>query len=194
MSALLIIKTLGLIGVFLTVFAESGLFFGFFLPGDSLLFVAGLLAASGTFDIKVLIVLCLAGAILGDSFGYFLGSRFGRKFFDREDSFFFKKKYLVQTELFYEKHGAYMVVIARFVPIIRVFAATLAGISSMHYRTFLIYNILGGTIWVFSMTLLGYFLGNIIPNPDRYVIPIILVISILSFLPLIFKFLKSRKG
>ncbi|MEI6660247.1 MAG: VTT domain-containing protein [bacterium] len=190
----MIIKTLGLIGIFLTVFAESGLFFGFFLPGDSLLFIAGLLAATGAFDIKSLILICLLGAILGDSFGYWIGSRFGRKFFDREDSFFFKKKYLLETESFYSRHGKYTIVIARFIPIIRVFAATFAGLSLMEYKTFLIYNIIGGTLWVFSMTLMGYFLGSIIPNPDRYVLPVVFGVIAISFIPVLIKFMQARKN
>jgi membrane-associated protein len=187
MSALLIIKTLGLVGIFLTVFVESGLFFGFFLPGDSLLFIAGLLAAAGSFDIKTLIVVCLVAAIAGDSFGYWIGSRYGRRFFNKEESFFFKKSYLLQTEIFYERHGAYAVVIARFIPIVRVFAATVAGISLMNYRKFFLYNVLGGLLWVLSLTLMGYYLGRLIPNPDVYILPIIFAIIVISFLPIVWK-------
>ena len=193
MSALVIIKTLGLIGIFLTVFAESGFFFGFFLPGDSLLFLAGLLASTGLFNITVLICVCLCGAILGDSVGYFIGQRFGKMLFDRKDGFFFKKRYLAQTETFYRTHGGHALVIARFVPVVRVFAATFAGLSLMKYRTFLLYNIIGATLWVLSMTLLGYFLGTIIPNPDRYVLPIVFGVICLSFVPVLFKYIKYRK-
>jgi membrane-associated protein len=192
MSALLIIKTLGLVGIFLTVFAESGLFFGFFLPGDSLLFIAGLLAATGSFDIRILILICLVAAILGDSFGYWIGSRYGRRFFNKEESLFFKKRYLVETEVFYEKHGKYTVVIARFIPIVRVFAATVAGISLMDYKTFLVYNVLGGILWVLSLTLMGYYLGTLIPNPDTYIMPIIFTIIALSFVPIIWKAITLR--
>ena len=198
MSAIIIIKTLGLIGIFFTVFAESGLFFGFFLPGDSLLFIAGLLSATGAFDIKILITLCILGAILGDSVGYWTGKKWGRKLFEKENSFLFKKQRLLAAEDFYEKHGKYTIIVARFIPIIRTFAPIVAGIGNMHYKTFIMYNILGAVLWVLSLTFLGYFLGRVIPNADTYILPIVFLIVLISCVPIIFKFIshfiKNRAG
>lgn len=182
---ILIIKTVGLVGIFLMVFAESGLFFGFFLPGDSLLFSAGLIASSGVFNIWILVVVCIIAAILGDSAGYFMGKRFGRKLFYKDTGFFFKKKRIQDAEAFYEKHGIYTIIIARFVPIIRTFAPIVAGIGNMKYKTFVSYNIVGGIGWVTLITCLGYYLGRTIPNPDTYILPIILIIIIISLLPLV---------
>lgn len=188
-----IIKAVGLIGIFLIVFAESGLFFGFFLPGDSLLFSAGLIAASGFFDIQVLIIGCIIAAILGDSVGYFMGKKMGPKIFYRDTGFFFKKKRIDDAEAFYKKYGIYTIIIARFVPIIRTFAPIVAGIGKMHYKTFISYNILGGVFWVSLIVLLGYFLGRIIPNGDTYILPIIIGIIVVSFLPILFKYINERR-
>ncbi len=171
------------------VFAESGLFFGFFLPGDSLLFSAGLIAASGFFDIKVLIVGCIIAAIFGDSIGYWMGKVMGPKLFYKDKGFFFKKKRIDDAEAFYKKHGIYTIVIARFIPIIRTFAPIVAGIGKMRYRTFISYNIIGGVLWVTLLISLGYFLGSLIPNPDTYILPIIVVIIFISLIPLIYKYI-----
>lgn len=187
-----LIKTVGVIGVILIIFAETGLFFGFFFPGDSLLFTAGILASQSILNIWVLILGCIIASILGDSVGYFTGKKYGRGLFKKEDSFLFKKKYLHEAEIFYEKHGKFTIIMARFIPIIRTFAPIVAGIGNMHYKTFISYNIFGGIFWVSLMLALGYFLGGIIPNPDKYLLPIIFVIILVSFLPVIFKFLKIR--
>lgn len=189
-----LIQTAGLVGIFLIVFAESGLLFGFFFPGDSLLFGAGLIASNGTFDIRVLIIGCIIAAILGDTVGYWTGKKVGPKLFYKEDGFFFKKKYIQDAEVFYEKHGKYTIVIARFMPFIRTFAPIVAGIGSMKYKTFLSFNILGGVGWVLILTLSGYYLGKIIPNPDKYILPIIAFIILVSVFPIVIKYIKSLKS
>ena len=168
------------------VFAETGLLAGFFLPGDSLLVTAGLLAAvDGALNVWVLAGLLTAAAIAGDSTGYAIGYHLGPRLFNREDSRFFHKNHLIRTQRFYEKYGAKTIVIARFVPIVRTFAPTVAGIGKMRYRTFLLYNVAGGTGWVLSMTLAGYFLGRAIPDIERHVHWVILVVILLSFIPIL---------
>lgn len=187
LNPIVIIKAVGIIGIILIVFAETGLFFGFFFPGDSLLFTAGIFASQGVFSIEVLLIGCIVAAILGDSVGYWSGKKYGRKLFDRDESFFFKKKHLYDAELFYEKHGKSTIIIARFVPIIRTFAPIVAGIGNMNYYSFISYNIFGGIFWVSLLLLSGYFLGGMIPNPDTYIIPIAFLIIVLSFIPIIIK-------
>ncbi len=182
-----IVKTVGLIGICLIIFAESGLFFGFFLPGDTLLFTAGIFASQGFMSITLLVILCSLSAILGDSVGYWFGKKMGRKLFERDAGFFFKKKRLEDAEEFYKKHGTFTIIIARFIPIIRTFAPIVAGIGNMQYRTFIAYNMFGGILWATAMLSLGYFLGSIIPNPDAYILPIVFLIFVISFLPLILR-------
>jgi membrane-associated protein len=192
LDPIVIIKAAGVIGIILIVFAETGLFFGFFFPGDSLLFTAGIFASQGFFSIWVLLIGCVIAAVLGDTVGYWSGKKYGRKLFDRGESFFFKKKHLYDAEIFYEKHGKSTIIIARFVPIIRTFAPIVAGIGQMHYGTFISYNIFGGVSWTVGMLLLGYFLGGIIPNPDTYIIPIAFLIIVLSFMPIIVKMIRYK--
>ena len=187
-----IIETVGLIGIVLIIFSETGLFFGFFFPGDSLLFTAGILASQGIFNIYILIILCILAAILGDSVGYWSGKKYGRKLFERDAGFFFKKKRITDAEKFYEKYGKYTIIVARFVPIIRTFAPVVAGIGKMHYKTFISYNIIGGIVWVSGVTVLGYIFGGMITNPDKYIIPIALLIIFISFIPIIFKIVKEK--
>jgi membrane-associated protein len=189
---ILIVKTVGLIGIVLIIFAETGLFFGFFFPGDSLLFTAGIFASQGFLSIQILLILCIISAILGDSIGYWSGKKYGRQLFDKDKGFFFKKKRLYEAELFYEKHGKSTIIIARFVPIIRTFAPIVAGIGNMNYKTFISYNIFGGILWVSLLLLSGYFLGSIIPDPDKYIIPIAFLIIFISFVPIILKFIKIK--
>ena len=189
-----LIKTLGAVGIIAIVFAESGLFFGFFLPGDSLLFTAGLVASNGRLDIYTLLIGCALAAILGDSVGYAFGAKVGPKIFIKEESFFFKKRYLDATKNYYDRHGKKTIIMARFIPIVRTFAPILAGVGSMNYRTFLSYNILGGIGWSTLLLLLGYGLGRNIPGIDKYLLPIVLVIIVISILPGVFNFIKiSRK-
>jgi membrane-associated protein len=188
----MVVKTIGYFGIFFIIFAESGLFFGFFLPGDSLLFTAGLLSSQGYFNIIFLILIVSFAAILGDQIGYLFGKKIGPKIFTSDDSFLFKKKYIIDAENFYKKHGKKAIVLARFFPIVRTFIPILAGVGKMHYSTFILYNIIGGLIWGSGITLLGYFLGQRIPNVDTYLIPIILAIIFLSIIPTIFSFLKKK--
>lgn len=187
-----IIKAVGVIGIIAIVFAETGLFFGFFFPGDSLLFTAGIFASQGFLNIYILLVGCAVAAIIGDSVGYWSGKKYGRKLFERDENFFFKRKRLEEAEVFYQKHGKYTIIIARFIPIIRTFAPIVAGIGKMNYRTFISYNIFGGILWTTSFLLAGYFLGNLIPNLDKYLIPITIFIILISILPIIFKIYRSK--
>lgn len=192
LDPILIIKAVGLIGIIFIIFAETGLFFGFFFPGDSLLFTAGILASQGIFNIYSLIIFCILAAIIGDSIGYWSGKRYGRVLFERDTGFFFRKKRIQDAEEFYKKHGKYTIIIARFVPIIRTFAPIVAGIGSMSYSNFIFYNILGGTAWVSFILLAGYFLGGMIANPDTYIIPIAALIIFISFIPVIIEIIKNK--
>jgi len=184
-----IIKTAGLMGVFFTIFAESGLLIGFFLPGDTLLFASGIFASQGLFSIQILILGCIVSAIVGDSVGYWMGKSAGRKIFIRKDSSFmsFSQKHVDKAEHFYKKYGPMTIILARFIPVVRTFAPIIAGIAHMNYRKFLIYNIVGGIFWATSLPLLGYYLGALIPNPDRFLMPVIMLVLIISFLPFILK-------
>jgi membrane-associated protein len=176
------------------VFAETGLLAGFFLPGDSLLVTAGLVAAGGTsINIWMLIVLLGAAAIAGDSAGYAIGYHLGPKIFNREDSRLFHKDHLVRTQRFYETYGAKTIIIARFVPIVRTFAPTVAGVGKMRYRTFLMFNVVGGIGWVASMTLAGYLLGRAIPDIERHLHWVIGIVIVLSLLPILHEWWRSRR-
>jgi len=189
-----LIKTFGYLGLFVAVFAESGLFIGFFLPGDSLIFTAGILASQGLLSIWVLPPLLFIAAVLGDNFGYAFGRRLGPQLFSREDSRFFHRKHLERAQTFYARYGKATLIIARFTPIVRTFAPIVAGAGKMHYPTFFVYNIVGAFIWVMLNTLLGYFLGKTVPNIERYIIPILVIIIVLSFLPAVFQFMRERKA
>lgn len=180
----LLIKTLGLIGVWAVLFAESGLFFGFFLPGDSLLFTAGVLASQGLINYPMLLAVTFSAAILGDNVGYWFGHRVGSKLFEREDSFLFKRHHLLEAQRFYEKNGAKTIVLARFVPFVRTFAPIVAGVAKMHYQTFIFYNFLGGFLWSVGIATLGYFLGNIPIVKHNYEYVILLIVAA-SLLPII---------
>lgn len=176
------------------IYAETGLLAGFFLPGDSLLVTAGLCAAvDGALRIEILIPLLAASAIAGDNTGYWLGYHFGPKLFSRTDSVFFHKDHLIRTQKFYDKYGAKTLILARFVPIVRTFAPTVAGVGRMPYRKFFAFSIAGGLGWIASMTLLGYFLGKRIPHIEKNVHWVILVVIVLSFLPILKEWLHSRK-
>ncbi len=187
-----LIKVTGYAGMFAIVFAESGVFFGFFLPGGSMIFAAGLLASQGLFNIYWLIIILGFAAILGDNVGFWFGAKVGNKIFTKEDSLFFNKKYLQKTKEYYDKYGPMTVVIGRFVPIVRTFAPILAGVGEMKYRKFLIFNIFGALLWAVGLALLGFFLGTIVPGIDKYITPIVILIVVLSVLPIIFN-LKLKK-
>ncbi len=193
LDPLAIIKTLGLLGVVLIVFAESGLFFGFFFPGDSLLFTAGFLASQDLISIWWLLILCFIAAVAGDSVGYSFGKKTGPMIFSKDDSFFFRKRHIETARAFYEKHGKKTIIFARFIPIVRTFAPIVAGVAGMEYKTFIRFNIVGGFIWTWGMLGLGYLLGNSIPNAERYLTPIIIVIILTSFIPPIIELIKNKK-
>lgn len=187
-----IIVAFGYVGVTVTVFAESGFLLGFFLPGDSLLFTVGVLASQGFFNIYLLVGLCVAAAIAGDSFGYWMGSYFGPKLFNREESFFFKREYVTRTENFYKKYGTRTIILARFVPIVRTFAPIMAGVGKMEYKTFLKNNVVGGAIWAGGILGLSYWLGSQFSGIENYIQYIAIGIILISVLPLAFEYLKAR--
>lgn len=178
-----LIKAIGYVGIFVVVFIESGLLVGMFLPGDSLLFTAGFLASQDYLNIALLMIVVFVAAVTGDNFGYTLGKRYGPRIFKKEKSIFFDKDHLKRSEDFYKKHGGKTIILARFTPIVRSFAPLLAGVGKMPHRTFFLYNIVGGFIWSVGLTLLGYFLGSVIPNIDKYLLPIIGLIILLSLSP-----------
>lgn len=182
----------GYVAIGLTIFAESGLLIGFFLPGDTLLFGAGILAAQGTFHLPLLITVIAVAAILGDNVGYSIGRRFGRQLFRRKDGAIFKQEYLQQAEAFYEKHGGKTVILARFVPIVRTFAPVVAGISHMPRSTFVLYNVIGGLLWGVTLPLIGYYIGSKIPGIERFVEPVILIVVVLSVAPAIIHLLRQE--
>jgi membrane-associated protein len=175
------------------VFVETGLFFGFFLPGDSLLVTAGVLAAGGFLNLAPLLILVSLCAVVGDQLGYVIGRRAGQTLYRREDSFFFKKKHLERAQDFYEKYGGKTIVLARFVPIVRTFSAPVAGAARMNYRRFLSIDIFGGVLWVWSMVLIGYSLGSAIPNVDKHIHIVIAIVVFLSILPGIIGALRQRR-
>lgn len=185
------------IGLFLIIFAESGLLIGFFLPGDSLLFIAGLIAA-GNSDLKVslslpvILVGCAIAAIAGDQVGYAFGKKVGPSLFNRPDSKIFKQQYVAQADAFFDRHGSKAIVLARFVPIVRTFTPILAGVGKMHYRRFVIYNVAGGLLWTIGVIMLGYWFGNIAFIKNN--IEIVLIgIVVLSIIPAVIEFLRHRK-
>lgn len=186
-----LIETIGYLGIFVIIFAETGLLIGFFLPGDSLLFTAGFLASQEILSLPILLVTTFTAAVLGDSVGYTFGKRVGKRLFKREDSLFFHKNHALKAQQFYEKHGPKTIVIARFLPIVRTFAPIVAGIGTMHYRRFVTYNIIGACLWAIGVSVAGYFLGSLIPDVDKYLLPIILIIIILSVLPTAIHILKD---
>lgn len=178
-----LVQTIGYVGLFAMVFAESGLFFGFFLPGDSLLFTAGFLASQGIFNIAVLVPLLVIAAITGDQAGYWTGGYLGRWLLKRKETFFFSKHNLDRANKFYETHGGKALILARFMPAIRTFIPIVAGMAKMDYGKFLTYNAVGGLLWGMGITLIGYFLGSSVPGIDKYLIPIICLIIVCSFIP-----------
>lgn len=188
------IASFGVLAILFVVFAESGLLFGFIFPGDSLLFTAGYMVQQGILpiNIHVFVVLLIIAAIAGDSVGYSFGHKVGRKLFERENSRFFKKKYLLQAEKFYEKHGSLTVVLARFVPIVRTFAPIVAGASKMHYRTFLAFNVIGGILWATIFTYLGFSAGKALTEAGVNIEVAALIIIFLSVLPMIIHALKQE--
>ena len=187
-----IVQIIGYPGIFLVIFAESGVFFGFFLPGASLLFTAGLLASQGYFNPWILIPLVTAAAILGDNAGYWFGHKVGYKLFLRPDSRWFHHEHLERAKRFYERYGARTIFFARFVPIVRTFAPIVGGVVGMPYRTFFAYNVLGGFIWATGVTSLAYLLGTKVPGVDKYFTYIIIGIIVVTTIPLIVEAFRDR--
>jgi membrane-associated protein len=181
------LKTLAYGIVWSIVFAESGLLVGFFLPGDSLLFVAGFICSIQKTQLNILVMAfgCFVAAVIGDNLGYHTGHKYGRKLFDKPDSKFFKRKHLIAAQDFFEAKGPMAIILARFMPFVRTFAPIVAGIASMRYKTFITYNVVGGAVWGIGLTLLGYFLGAIIgpEQLDKYLIPIVLLVMFISLSP-----------
>ena len=188
-----LIETFGTLGIFAIVFAESGLLFGFFLPGDSLLFTAGLLASRGFSNVALLMVGCSIAAIVGDQVGYLIGRRAGPALFNRPDSRFFHKKNVERAKAYFDEHGSKTIILARFVPVVRTFAPMVAGVAEMEYRRFVTFNVIGGVVWGAGVTLAGYLLGNTIHDIDRWLLPIIGLILAVSLLPVVREVWKARK-
>ena len=182
----------GYVALAIIVFTETGLMIGFFLPGDSLLVTAGLFAAKGDLNIWVLNILLITCAIAGDATGYYIGKKLGPALFRKEDSLLFKKKHLIATHEFYERHGGKTIIIARFVPIIRTFAPVVAGMANMSYRRFAMFNIIGGIGWVVSMTMLGYLLVTMFPATEQHIEKVIIIVIFLSILPGIIEFVRAK--
>ncbi len=189
-----LIETFGTLGIFAIVFAESGLLIGFFLPGDSLLFTAGLLASRGFSNIILLMVGCAVSAIVGDQVGYVIGRRAGPALFRRPDSRFFHQKNVERARKYFEEHGSKTIILARFVPVVRTFAPMVAGVAEMDYRRFVTFNVVGGLLWGAGVTLAGYLLGSTIHDIDRWLLPIIGLILAISFVPVIREVLKARRA
>ena len=182
----------GYIALALIVFTETGLMIGFFLPGDSLLVTAGMFAAKGDLNIVYLNLLLMFCAIAGDATGYYIGKKLGPALFRKEDSLLFKKKHLITTHEFYERHGGKTIIIARFVPVLRTFAPVVAGMANMPYRRFALFNIVGGIGWVFSMTMIGYLLVTLFPATEQHIEKVIIVVIFLSILPGIIEFARAK--
>ncbi|CAM3519027.1 DedA family protein [Deinococcus frigens] len=182
------------LGIFLIVFAETGLLVGFFLPGDSLLIAAGLLAAGGKLNLGGVMAAVVAGGIIGCSAGYWIGHRFGPAVFSNQNSRFFKPEYVAQAEKFFVRYGALAVILARFVPIVRTLVPTLAGVSRMPFALFTLYNIIGAVLWGVGLTALAYYLGQLIPDLDKYILLIVAVVLVVSVIPIVLKFMQARRG
>ena len=185
-------------GLIFIVFAETGLAVGFFLPGDSLLVVAGLFAAAGKLNLAILLSTLFVAAVVGDAVGYLTGARLGPRLFKRQKSLLFRPSHLQKAHAFYEKYGGKTIIIARFVPIVRTFAPIVAGAADMPYRRFVVFNVVGGFLWVFSMILAGYFLGNILKTQfgidlEEHIEWVIIIVVALSLLPAVIEYLKSRR-
>ena len=193
-----LIEAVGTIGLVLIIFAESGLLLGIIFPGDSLLFTAGLFAATGKFGLNIFAVAggAFIAAVLGAQVGYWIGKKYGPKLFSRPDSRFFKAEYVNRSRTFFEKHGSKAIVLARFVPFVRTLAPPMAGMGEMELRTFTIYNIIGAALWAVGVTMLGYVVGDSIPpdKVDTYLLPIIAVIILISMIPPFLEYRKHKKG
>ena len=186
---------IGYVGLLLVIFVETGLFVGFFLPGDSLVIAAGFLSAHGVFNIWTLAPSLTIAAILGYAFAYWFGKVLGRWLLRRKDGLFFKRKYITDANLFYKKHGPMALVLGRFIPIVRTFVPIVAGMAEMSYARYMLFNVIGAVLWGGALSVVGYLLGRFIPDGEKYFFPIVLVVIALSLLPIawhVFKGLKKR--
>lgn len=194
-----IITGLGILAIIFVVFAESGLLIGFFLPGDSLLFTAGLLVQTNALPINIhlFILTLIAAAILGDNVGYFFGKKVGSNLYNRPNSRLFKKHHLEKAEKFYEKHGGKTIILARFTPVVRTFAPIVAGASNMNYKKFFTFNVIGALLWAGGITYLGYFSGSALKSlgidPDSIILPFIVIIVLFSLLPAAYQIVKNKE-
>lgn len=191
-----LVQWAGYVGLTIIIFAETGLLVGFFLPGDSLLVTAGLLAADPAFGLNVWLLglILTVAAIVGDTVGYHVGKATGPRIFTRENSLFFHKDHLLKAQAFYEKHGGKTIIIARFMPIVRTFAPVVAGVGQMRYASFLAYNVVGGVLWIWSMLITGYVLAKTVPGVAQHVEKVILVVVFLSILPGIIAWWRNRSA
>lgn len=191
-----LVQWAGYVGLTIIIFAETGLLVGFFLPGDSLLVTAGLLCSQPDFGLNVWLlgIILTVAAIVGDTVGYSIGRSTGPRIFTREESLLFNRKHLLRAQAFYEKHGGKTIIIARFMPIVRTFAPVVAGVGQMNYRSFLIYNVIGGVLWIWSMLLIGFVLGRTVPAVAQHIEKVILLVIFLSILPGIIAWWRERSA
>ncbi len=193
-----LIVAAGYVGLFVIIFAETGLLIGVFLPGDSLLLTVGLVASKGIFDIRLLIPLLIVAAVAGDATGYYIGKQAGPMLFARDESRFFKRRHLLKAREFYDQHGGKTIFLARFLAFVRTFAPTVAGAVGMPYRQFSLYNVTGGVAWITSMTLGGYWLGDTLErlpvNPEIAIVFTVIVVIVVSVLPAVWHVWRERKS
>lgn len=188
-----LIQSGGILLVGIIVFAESGLLIGFFLPGDTLLFTAGFFASQGKLPLIWLLLVVIAAAIIGDNVGYSIGKHAGKRLFKKKDSLFFRHEHVARAEKFYENHGGKTIILARFVPVVRTFAPMVAGVGKMDRQRFFFFNVIGGVLWGLGVTLLGFWLGNYIPNIDKYILPVVIFAMLISFGPTVYHLVKDPK-
>ncbi|MDQ5949819.1 MAG: rane-associated protein [Patescibacteria group bacterium] len=186
------IQSVGLIGIGAVVFLESGILVGMFLPGDSLLFTAGILASAGYLHFVPLLVVTFVCAVLGNQVGYYTGKKYGPRIFSRPNSRWFNPEHIVKAQAFYEKYGKKTIILCRFIPFVRTVAPIMAGVGLMNSKSFTVYNVVGGALWAVGMTSLGYFLGSTIPNIEKYIIPIVFGIILISVIPVLTKLLHKK--
>jgi membrane-associated protein len=189
-----LVQWAGLFGLAAIIFSETGLLIGVFLPGDSLLVTAGLLAARGYLNVYALAPLLTVAAICGNSVGYFIGRATGPRIFNRENSLFFNKKHAIRAHEFYEKHGRKTIVLAQFMPIIRTFGPVVAGVGGMKFRTFITFNIMGAVLWIWSMVAIGYFLGSYIPGIDQHIEIVVAIVVFISLLPGLISWYRGKRA
>lgn len=187
------VTTLGYVGIITIIFLETGVFACFFLPGDSLVFSAGLLAAKGIFNIEILVPALIVTAFARYTLGYWFGNKLGYWLMKQPESFFFKKKYITQAHEFYERHGGKALVLGRLVPVVRTFVPIVAGMANMPHRRYVIYNVIGAVLWGGGVTMAGYYLGSILPQASSLILPIVLVIVVISVIPGVVHYFKQRR-